>query len=305
MGFGDNKAKHSSTRGAEKMLAMINAKFKQIEIDREKCSISKMALRILRKRPEDRTDLDLDSIVDELARQVWLDRLPEQVRISKDVFKNILRVMNVQTYRVPEVPIEEEGFPMDTIYIVVEGCMWVHPNDEEIAKNEQRQAELGEKSGSESVSSIGKTKLVPGDVIGENFWHDDIEWKNPFFCGKDGVTCLTLVKEWYERALRPHTEASRKAKIALIKNCYPFSNQDRRQCEALAALMTFRSYPCNTTIIKQGDIPNEIFFILKGHCRVVKDLMMPAEELRTLRKPLDPPLISYQSGSPSPWDAKR
>jgi hypothetical protein len=305
MGFGDGKAKHSSTRGAEKMLAKINAKFRQIEIDREKCSISKLALRILRKKPEQRTDLDLDCIVDELARQMWMEKLPEPVRISKEVFKNILRVVNVQTYRVPEVPIEEEGFPMDIMYIVVGGCMWVHPNDEENAKNKQRQAELGEKSDSSSGDLIGKKKLVPGDVIGEDFWQENNEWTNPFFPGNDGVMCLTIAREWYERALRPHTEASQKAKIALIKNCYPFANQDMRQCEALAALMTFRSYPCNTTIIRQGDIPNDIFFILKGHCCVVKDLMMPVEELRMLRKPLNPSLISYQSASTSPSDARR
>ena len=287
------------------MLAKINAKFRQIEIDREKCSISKLALRILRKKPEQRTDLDLDSIVDELARQMWLEKLPEPVRISKEVFKNILRVVNVQTYRVPEVPIEEEGFPMDIMYIVVGGCMWVHPNDEENAKNKQRQAELGEKSDSSSGDLIGKKKLVPGDVIGEDFWQENNEWTNPFFPGNDGVMCLTIAREWYERALRPHTEASQKAKIALIKNCYPFANQDMGQCKALAALMTFRSYPCNTTIIRQGDIPNDIFFILKGHCCVIKDLMMPVEELRMLRKPLNPSLISYQSASTSPSDARR
>lgn len=302
--MGVDSKKYTSTRGAEKVLAQIYAQFRQHEIDRDKMSLSNQALRILKKKTTDRTDLDVESIVDEMSRQVWLDRLPEEVRVNREAFKAVLNVMTVAKYEVPEVPVEVEGDPMETMYMVLSGSLLVHPSKKDIAREEQRKAERGGSS-KETTDALRPRRLVPGDVIGEDFWKEDVVWENEFYCSQGGAIILTIGKTWYERAMRPHMQEAHKARAVLLKKCYPFSNQEPHQCEALAALMQFRTYPCNTTIIKQGDIPTDLFFILKGHCRVVKEMMMSADELKTLRKPVNPLILSHMSSSPSPWDAKR
>lgn len=87
-----------------------------------------------------------------LLLQIWADKLPEAVKENRLAFRDLIRVMRAQKFNTPEVPIEDEGFPMDSLYIVIAGSCWMQiPSPEP------------------DDSTVKIRKLVPGDVAGENF----------------------------------------------------------------------------------------------------------------------------------------
>eukprot|EP00281_Chroomonas_sp_CCMP1168_P027910 CAMPEP_0206251510 /NCGR_PEP_ID=MMETSP0047_2-20121206/22067_1 /ASSEMBLY_ACC=CAM_ASM_000192 /TAXON_ID=195065 /ORGANISM="Chroomonas mesostigmatica_cf, Strain CCMP1168" /LENGTH=342 /DNA_ID=CAMNT_0053677477 /DNA_START=81 /DNA_END=1106 /DNA_ORIENTATION=- len=285
----DSKKPMKSTRAAEKILDKLWAAIKKREIDSEKCSLSRQALATLRKKPALRTDLDIESICGELLTQIWSDKLPVAVRYNKYTFKDVVREMCAINYTTPEVPIEDEGYPMDNFYVVLSGSVWYKEAEEE----------------GEEGSSLKVKKFKPGDVVGVDFLEEDAVWTTSLNVSPGGAELLVISKYAYEKAMRPHVQVATKDRALLLRSVYIFQHFDMEFLMMLASIMQLKAYPSNTMIVRQGDIPQDIFVIIRGHCRILKDLLMPAEDVKVLRKPVAPANFSNQSSSPNPSDAKR
>jgi hypothetical protein len=87
----------------------------------DNCGMTEHTIRTLRKRPRDRTDLDMESIMPNICVQGWLDALPAEAQ-EKGALRTVVKAMVIRELS-RGGKVSYGGEPIDTFIVVIAGCI--------------------------------------------------------------------------------------------------------------------------------------------------------------------------------------
>lgn len=89
---------------------------------------------------------------------------------------------------------------------------------------------------------------------------------------KSEVELLVLYKSDYDQIMKETKEQERADALHILKNIPMFKNWARSRLERVAQLLKRKRFVAGTPIVKQGDPPDNVYFIHEGVCEVTKDI---------------------------------
>ncbi|KAL1524444.1 hypothetical protein AB1Y20_019339 [Prymnesium parvum] len=211
-----------------------------------------MLIRAMLKRCEERTDDDLDLLQAATSEVKFFSRL------EKSQHRELCRVMLYHPLPKDTV-IFKQGDYGDAFYIVFRGAVKVYVNKE----TSGRTTRLG--------SCVGV--LEDGDSFGELAFMGD---------GKRNATIMTSIptrllkveKGAYQRSLMKLHESDLTVRLKYLRRVFLFTEWEEGDLRRLGYVMTHKKVPRNTTICKQGESSDQLYFITSGTCRVLKHMTL-------------------------------
>ena len=230
------------------------ARVKSHEVLREQREMKRKKEReALTKAPKDRTPEDLDALDNFLLKVSFFDNLKEETR---------MRILSAVEYECAEpcTVLCREGEIGDTFYIVIEGRCGVRVFDT------QRDVDVG----------VGFVRQ--GESFGEHALHSSGSRRTATVVCCNTVHLLKLHQSDYNRILRESNERLTHEKVNFLRHVQLgiFDDFPASILEDLASTMTTKSFEKNQVIIKQGAIVDEMYFIIRGEVRLLKETLLDA-----------------------------
>jgi CRP-like cAMP-binding protein len=147
-----------------------------------------------------------------------------------------------------------EGESSRTFYIIVTGEVYIHKK---------------------AAMSAGHDGIVATLKAGQSFGEIALEMGGgctASVVAKTEVELLVLYKSDYDQIMKDYKEQERADALHILKNIPMFKNWARSRLERVAQLLQRKRFDAGTPIIKQGDPPDNVYFIHEGVCEVTKDI---------------------------------
>ena len=160
---------------------------------------------------------------------------------------------NVQYLTVKrDMEIITEGERGYTFYIMISGEVIIH------------------KKGCGNISTLGS-----GSYFGERALNTTTGYdlrQASVISNADPCKLLVLHKSDYDTILRNYQESIRAEAFQVLKSVPLFSKWSRSRLERICAMLERKEYKPSTVIFRQGDLPDNIYFIIDGSVEVIKEI---------------------------------
>jgi CRP-like cAMP-binding protein/tetratricopeptide (TPR) repeat protein len=252
----DNKFKHFKdlVNKEEYTHAYIRPSLKELDtlekIKRNSLRVKSMKFLISEymKDPEERNYVEMSNIVQKLP---FFSKFPGGIRIM------VLKIADFKYYAKGETVIVEGEYG-DSMFVILQGSIVV----------EKRQP-------GSTIGMVVVQTLYDGDQFGELALlsgHDSSTQRRNATCiaGEDSYL-LSISKQDYHNVLLKLMRNDIEGKIKFLQSLRLFVDVDSKNLIPLASNLSPRIYRVNDVILAQGQIPEGLYIIYKGHCRVYKE----------------------------------
>jgi CRP-like cAMP-binding protein len=193
-------------------------------------------------------------------------RLTRAVRffqsLSEAMREQLCQVMTVEDMAAGSV-VFEQGTEGTTFYVILSGSVDVNVRD------------------AISGTTFTATQLFLGDSFGELALVNNALRGATIVCVQD-CSFLKIEKKDYEKILSKMQQAELEERADFLATMPIFHTWTRSSLKSLGQVMSTKSVPRNTIIIKQGDEPDGLYFVRKGTCVVLKQLLFREATLKAL-----------------------
>ena len=231
---------------------------------------SDKVLFVLAKSFEMRSDEDLAILQRCTAEVKFFSHLTPQQHLE------LCRVMSHEL--VPnDTPVFTQGEEGTTFYIIYAGAAKVFITD----------GKLGEKPVCvcllEDGDSFGELALIGNGI------------RNATVVTAMPTQLLKVEKDAYERSLQKLHETDVHARMRYLQRVFLFSDWADEDLKRLALVLSHRRYEKGTTIIRQGESTDNMYLLISGRCRVLKQMGLTRTQQQMLHSSR-----RDASGAPSP-----
>jgi len=217
-------------------------------------------LRVLSKAPEQRSSAELTLLQDATADVKFFERLTSAQHLE------LCRVMTHERLDKEEC-VFSQGDEGTTFYVIYLGATKVYIK------------ELG--------GALARSKgacvcvLEDGDSFGElALLGNGI--RNATVVTAIPTILLKVEKDAYEQSLQKLHEADLQQRMIFLQRVFIFSDWTEQDLRKIAYVMTPRKFEKNTTVIKQGEGTDSMFFLVEGTCRVLQRMSLSGRQLEML-----------------------
>lgn len=181
-------------------------------------------------------------------------------RLTKSQHYELCRRMNYKVCMHGET-LFEQGDEGTTFYVIYRGCCKLYASDESLNWCRTCVATL------EDGTCFGELALLGGGH------------RNASAVFAASSIVFTVEKDAYEQVLLEVHQQEMESIVTFLRSIFLFSAWPEEELRRLASCTTRRRYERNATVVAQGKPGEQLFFILKGQCRVIKRAPVPQDEL--------------------------
>ena len=223
---------------------------------------TELVIKVLQKPPSEREDEDLDVVQRKTAGIKFFKGLNDPIQHHE-----ICRVMTYE-YVEAEQMICTQGEMGTTYYVIYSGAVKVFVSD-------------GSKNSSLENNGLGANVAVLGD--GDAFGELALLGN-----GLRAASCVTAAptqflkveKADYQSTLQHLDQAKLASRVAFLRRVFLFTEWSDEDLMKLSKVVTQKKYEKNSTIIRQNEHTDQMYFIMSGKCRVLKRMGL-SKELQT------------------------
>lgn len=218
---------------------------------------------ILAKPAAERTESELLLLEEVLSRLKFARRLrhAEKVELCKSM--GYRKILAGET-------LFRQGDPGDHFYVIIVGCVSVRIQDAQTGEDHE------------------VAVLRNGDSFGELALMQEGNLRAATITAKDDSEFLTIFRDDYNRILGAVSEHELADKVNLLRRLPAFRNVPLSMVRSVAYVMSTRDYPRNALVLRQGDEVEDVYFVVRGGVRLVREVEDRAA-LRALRVDEDGP----------------
>eukprot|EP00002_Diphylleia_rotans_P028694 TRINITY_DN5795_c0_g1_i13.p1 TRINITY_DN5795_c0_g1~~TRINITY_DN5795_c0_g1_i13.p1 ORF type:complete len:480 (-),score=69.03 TRINITY_DN5795_c0_g1_i13:534-1973(-) len=280
-------------------------------------SITDEILELLKKSPGARTDDDLMALNQAFRSIKAIERYPDFVR------QEVLRSVIYRRLHKNQI-LFRQGDPSENFYIIIEGSLgMVRPRNNNsqshlmhlpnAAAIESRigktsRASISQAPASE-IAAISKTKesslgeiqtvFETGECFGEVGIVRNIA-RSATVVSLEPTDLLIIEKSDYEIIMKLIQEREVDERVAFLHSLPVFQSWPRSSLNALNNSLVYQTVLPTRVVIRQGDEPEGMFFILSGECTVVREVSFATSTSKLSSPSLEVrPESRQRSGSPS------
>mmetsp|Transcript_9465 Transcript_9465/g.32958 ORF Transcript_9465/g.32958 Transcript_9465/m.32958 type:complete len:454 (-) Transcript_9465:453-1814(-) len=202
---------------------------------------------ILEKKPEERTHEDLQLLEEHLLRMKYVSTLPLANRLE------MCRVMKYQAVP-PNTVIFRQDDEGNEFYIILAGSVNVSIMDV-----------------STGVENVVAT-MYAGEPFGELALMQQHSKRAATVTTREQCEFLKVGKADYNMILKQVNESQLNEKVAFLRKVPIFDKLSPTAFQSLAYVLIPREALRNTVVVKQGQESEDIFFIVSGSCKVVREV---------------------------------
>ncbi|KAH8052784.1 cGMP-dependent protein kinase [Aureococcus anophagefferens] len=153
--------------------------------------------------------------------------------------------------------IVEEGERGLTFFILVSGTA-------EVFKHSSPGKLATLKAGSSFAVSFGEASLGPGAP----------PRNATIVCSSDLAELLVLHKADYDQIMKDYQKSEHRKAFKCMKRIPLFRHWSRSRLDRLCDMLQWNYFKAGTVVVRQGDLPDNVYFILDGRCVVSKDVFV-------------------------------
>ena len=241
----------------EKSTNLRNAKMK---MDEEKTLERQRRVEALLKRPEERSREDVLLLEDCLLGVKFFEDSDRETRLE------LCRAVQYECFD-PGYHVFREGEQGEKFYIILKGAVSVRHRDP------MRQVDVTIATLQEG-KSFGELALLKGES----------NVRTASVLCTDRAEFLVLHRHDYNKILNSMINKEIEEKVKFLRNVKTGAFRDLtvERLESLSGVLNLRKYPKNGILVRQGDDADELFFIKRGECRIVKEMEMCPRLLQEL-----------------------
>ncbi|KAH8045701.1 cGMP-dependent protein kinase [Aureococcus anophagefferens] len=202
-------------------------------------------------QPIIRTDKHIQ-LIDRFLVQVW----PTAQRIGEARVSQVSRAARFHSCSRDE-KIVEEGERGLTFFILVSGTA-------EVFKHSSPGKLATLKAGSSFAVSFGEASLGPGAP----------PRNATIVCSSDLAELLVLHKADYDQIMKDYQKSEHRKAFKCMKRIPLFRHWSRSRLDRLCDMLQWNYFKAGTVVVRQGDLPDNVYFILDGRCVVSKDVFV-------------------------------
>ena len=218
--------------------------------------------RALTKPADERTEEDFESLDEILGDVKFASSLPYAKR---------LEVCKAMLYeKVPKsTMLFKEGDVGEEFYIILSGSTTVSTYDSETQQN------------------TDIATLYAGDSFGELALLSDTNYRQASVTTREACEFVKLTKIDFDSILKTYSVKELGEKISYLQMIPMFENLDRPALQSLAYVLTIREFDRKKVIARQGEEMDEMYFIVSGTCKVVREVPNFFKSKRKMRLKFD------------------
>ena len=201
----------------------------------------------LTAQPIIRTDKHIQ-LIDRFLVQVW----PTAQRIGEARVSQVSRAARFHSCSRDE-KIVEEGERGLTFFILVSGTAEVF-----------KHSSPGKLATLKAGSSFGEASLGPGAP----------PRNATIVCSSDLAELLVLHKADYDQIMKDYQKSEHRKAFKCMKRIPLFRHWSRSRLDRLCDMLQWNYFKAGTVVVRQGDLPDNVYFILDGRCVVSKDVFV-------------------------------
>lgn len=257
---GEPKKKGKSTKAKWKKIK--NAVGVSKEVTSATMRRAQLRIGILEKQPQERTREEVLVLEELMLRIKFLEQLARPSRLE------ICRVASYKQLETGNV-LFQQGDAGDAFYIVLSGSVSVSVRDPN--------------TGIEMVVA----SCMTGQCFGELALQDPSSKRAATVATREPTEFLVVYSEDYNRILKHLISDELNEKLNFLLHVPVFRDVPTQNMQALASVLTTRTFTRGKVIAKQGSESDELFLIKRGCCRLVKEVKLDKrghKEVCTLRR---------------------
>lgn len=221
---------------------------------------------VLMKRPQERTDDDIDDILTIVEDNEFLKQFKNSNKL-----RELCRYMMLQHFGARQTIFEQDD-EGDCFYIIYSGRVSVYVNDKAVAELNKGKY-------------FGELALIYG------------EKRSATIIAVEPSDLIVLDKIMYDKVIKG-LQMDQIDNITEFFEFFPlFHDLDRKYLLKIATKVIYKTLPTNTIIIRQGDYSKSIYFIKTGKVKLLKKIDFKTEGLEDMQNCIkDPDEHDYEEG---------
>ena len=247
-------------RGGHRQEKSTNLRKAKTKMDEEKTLERQRRVSALLRKPEERTREDVLLLEDCLLGVKFFQLSDRDTRLE------LCRAVQYESFD-PGYHVFREGDKGEKFYIILKGAVSVRHRDP------MRQVDVTIATLQEG-HSFGELALLKGES----------NQRTASVLCTDRSEFLVLHRADYNRILNSMINKDIAEKVKFLRNVKTgaFRDLTTERLESLSGVLNLRRYPKNGILVRQGDDADELFFIKRGECRIVKEMEMCPRLLQEL-----------------------
>ena len=272
-----------------------NLRKAKTKMDEEKTLERQRRVEALLRRPEERTREDVLLLEDCLLGVKFFQMSDRDTRLE------LCRAVQYESFE-PGYHVFREGDKGEKFYIILKGAVSVRHRDPmrqvdvtiatlqeghsfgELALLQGTRTKSGKTDSSSTAATASASSASASTSTSDDTMSNATNLRTASVLCTDRSEFLVLHRQDYNKILNSMINKDIAEKVKFLRNVKTgaFRDLTTERLESLSGVLNLRRYPKNGILVRQGDDADELFFIKRGECRIVKEMEMSPRLLQEL-----------------------